>query len=371
MAPLPLDEGGAQGVLLSILYLLLRSLLRLLARRDEQARELEIFVLRHQLQVLRRQIARPSFTRADRLLLAAASRPLPRPAWSWFLVTPQTLLRWHRELVARKWRRYSNKPRHGRPPIDRELEDLIVRLARDNARWGYKRIQGELKKLGIEVSAATISRVLARNGLGPAPRRGETTWRQFLTQQATSILSCDFFTVETLFLSRIYVLFFIELATRRVHLGGCTPNPNGPWMIQQARNLGICLEDRLAPVRFVIHDRDSKFTAAFDDVFAVQGMEVIHTPYRAPKANAVAERWVRTVRQECLDWLLIVSRRHLQRVLRIYVEHYNQQRPHRSLGLQVPTSPGSDPPRSYARAPLNVRRQDRLGGLIHEYELAA
>ena len=141
-------------MLLSILYLLLRSLLRLLARRDEQARELEIFVLRHQLQVLRRQIARPSFTRADRLLLAAASRPLPRPAWSWFLVTPQTLLRWHRELVARKWRRYSNKPRHDR-------------LARDNARWGYKRIQGELKKLGIEVSAATISRVLARNGLGP------------------------------------------------------------------------------------------------------------------------------------------------------------------------------------------------------------
>lgn len=177
------------------------------------------------------------------------------------------------------------------------------------------------------------------------------------------------------------MLFFIELATRRVHLGGCTANPTGPWMIQQARNLGICLEDRLAPVRFVIHDRDSKFTAAFDEVLALQGMEVIHTPYRAPKANAVAERWVRTVRQEWLDWLLIVSPLHLQRVLPIYVEHSNQQRPHRSLGLQVPTSPGSDPhrsydrgsdrPRSYDRAPPNVRRKDRLGGLIHEYELAA
>jgi putative transposase len=184
-------------------------------------------------------------------------------------------------------------------------------------------------------------------------------------------LSCDFFTVETVLLSRIYVLFFIELASRRVYVGGCTANPTGPWMIQQARNLGICLEDRLGPVRFVVHDRDSKFTAAFDVVFAAHGIRVIRMPHRAPKANAVAERWVRTVRQECLDWLLIVSRRHLERVLRIYVEHYNDRRPHRSLGLQVPTPPGSDPSRSYGRASHNVRRRDRLGGLIHEYELAA
>jgi len=216
------------AVLLSILYLVLRALLRVLGRRERQALELEVIVLRHELQVLHRQVGRPRFTRGDRVFLAAASRALPRPAWRSFLVTPKTLLRWHRELVARKWRLYVNRPRHGRPPIDRDLEDLILRLAGENPRWGYKRIQGELKKLGVEVSAATISRLLARNGLGPAPRRGETTWRKFLTQQAASMLSCDFFTVETMFLSRIYVLFFIELATRRVHLGGCTANPNGP-----------------------------------------------------------------------------------------------------------------------------------------------
>jgi putative transposase len=172
------------------------------------------------------------------------------------------------------------------------------------------------------------------------------------------------------FLSRIYVLFFIELATRRVHVGGCSSNPNGPWVIQQARNLGMYAADRLAQVRFLVHDRDSKFTAAFDEVFNAEGIEVIRTPYRAPKANAVAERWVRTVRQECLDWLLIVSRRHLKRVLRIYVEHYNHQRPHRGLDLQAPIPVDSD--RSMSRpVQRDVRRRDRLGGLIHEYELAA
>ncbi len=210
----------------SILHLLLCLLLRLLVRRDQQVRELEVMVLRHELRVLHRQVARPSFTPTDRLLLAAASRVLPRSVWSSFLVTPHTLLRWHRELVARKWRRYSDRPRRGRPPTDRDLEDVILRLARENPRWGYKRIQGELRKLGAEVSASTICRVLRRNGLGPAPRRGETTWRQFLSRQAEYILSCDFFTVETVFSRRIYVLFFIELATRRVHLGGCTSNPH-------------------------------------------------------------------------------------------------------------------------------------------------
>jgi putative transposase len=205
-------------MLLSIMYPLLRVLLRMLVRREEQTRELEVIVLRHELQVLRRHVARPSFAPADRLLLAAASRALPRSAWSAFVITPQTLLPWHRELVARKWRGYANRPRPGRPPIERDGEDLILRLAGENPRWGYKRIQGELKKLGTEVSASTISRVLHRNGLGPAPRRGETTWRLFLTRQAEYIVSCDFFTVETVFLHRIYVLSFIELATRRVHL---------------------------------------------------------------------------------------------------------------------------------------------------------
>jgi transposase InsO family protein len=278
------------------------------------------------------------------------------------IVTPQTLLRWHRELVTRKW----TQPRRsaGRPAVDDRIRQLVSRFARENPRWGYARIAGELLKLGLRVSPSTVRRILLANRL-PAPRRSGPTWQQFLRQQAATMLACDFFTVETISLRRFYVLFFIELESRRVHLAGCTTNPSGAWVTQQARNLSFT--DLFERVRFLIHDRDSKFSGAFDEVFRSEGIKVIHTPIRAPQANAYAERFVRTVRAECLDWLLIIGRRHLESVLRIYTAHYNRERPHRGLALLPPDSTNAEPPASQGE----IKRRDRLGGLIHEYHRAA
>src|SRR5206468_7865430 len=207
--------------------------------------------------------------------------------------------------------------------------------------------------------------ILLANRLGPAPRRSGPSWRDFLRQQAARMIACDFFTVETISLRRFYVLCFIELETRRVHLAGCTVNPTGAWVTQQARNLSFTgIFER---IRFLIHDRDSKFSGAFDEVFRSEGITVIHTPIRAPQANAYAERFVRTVRAECLDWLLILGRRHLEHVLRIYTAHYNRERPHRGLALLPPDSTTADPRPSREE----IKRRDRLGGLIHEYHRAA
>ena len=357
-------------MLLSLAYLVIRMLLRLVvpSSQGEAAKDLEIVVLRHELSVLRRQSKQPRFRPSDRAFLAAAARRLPRTRWEGFVVTPKTLLRWHRELVRWRRARYSKRPQ-GRPPLSAEVQELILRLARENPRWGYKRIQGELLKLGIKVSATTIRKLLSRPGLGPAPRRGGTTWRQFLTQQASSMMACDFFTIETMWLKRIYVLVFIELATRRVQLAGCTTNPDGGWVTQQARNFTFHLDERAQPLRFLIHDRDSKFCGPFDGVFATEGMQVVRTPIRAPRANAICERWIRTVRTECLDWLLIFSRRHLEHVLRIYIHHYNRQRPHRALQLQTPEQ--GEFKRTLPPVDARVRRRDRLGGLLHEYFEAA
>jgi putative transposase len=210
-----------------------------------------------------------------------------------------------------------------------EVRAVVLRLARENPRWGHRRIGGELAKLGHAVSPSTVRRVLARAGLDPAPRDSGPGWRKFLRAQAASIVACDFFTVESVLLRRYYVLFFIAHASRRVWLAGCTTNPNGAWITQQARNLGLDLAD--AGVRFVIRDRDSKYIAPFDEVLRAGGMRIVKTPVRSPQANAIAERFVKTVRAECLDWLLILNRRHLERVLRIFVQHYNVHRPHRAL----------------------------------------
>jgi putative transposase len=266
--------------------------------RGDRAKDLEILVLRHQLQVLRRQVGRPRFRPFDRAVLAALFRALPRERWSAFLVAPQTLLRWHRELVKRKW----TYPRRmaGRPPIDLEVRALIVRLGRENPRWGYPRIRGELRKLGVHVGATTIRRILKAAGLGPAPRRSGPTWSQFLRGQAAGVLATDFFTVETIRLKTLYVLFFIELATRKVHVAGVTEHPDSAWVTQQARNLVVA--GALEQTTILVHDRDSKYSGPFDEVFRTEGVEVIRTPFRTPRANAFAERWVRTVRSECLDW---------------------------------------------------------------------
>ncbi len=312
-------------MLFFLLYAAVRRALRLLAgRSDQRSLVIENAVLRHQLAVLRRGVKRPQLGRRDRLLLAAASGLLPRERWSSFLVAPQTLLRWHRELVRRKWT-YRHRRPTGRPPVDPELRDLVIRLGLENPRWGCVRIQGELRKLGIRLGATTIRTILRRAGIDPAPRRDGPTWTEFLRSQAEGMWACDFLTVETAWLRTLYVLFFIELGSRRVHLAGVTPHPDSAWVTQQARNLAV--HGHLDNVRFLVRDRDSKFTRSFDEVFRTEEVTVIRTPVRAPRANAVAERWVRTVRGECLDRTLIISRRHLERVLRRYVAHHNEQRP--------------------------------------------
>jgi putative transposase len=248
-----------------------------------------------------------------------------------------------------------------------ELVEVIIRLGRENRRWGCIRIQGELRKLGVRVAASSIRRVLRRHGLGPVPRGGPT-WTEFLSSQVRSVLATDFFTVDTVRMTKLYVLFVIELSTREVHILGVTDHPTGALVTQLARNLVGDLVDRGRSIRFLIRDRDAKFTASFDEVFRSEGIEVIKTPVRSPRANAYAERWVRTIRTECLDWLLVLGHRHLERVLREYVGHYNRQRPHRGIELGVPV-PGNcivaTPPS------LRARRHNVLGGLIHEYHPVA
>jgi putative transposase len=324
-------------------------------------------VLRHELAILRRTTRRPATTAVDRLLLAIASRLLPRTRWQSFIVTPATLLRWHRRLVAKRWT--FARP-VGRPPMRRETRDLVLRLARENPRWGYQRIVGELKGLGIRVSSTTVRAWLRAAGLGPAGTRGKTTWREFVRVHRESILAVDFFTVETVWLQRLYVLFFIELGTRRVHVAGCTPNPNAPWVAQQARQLSWTVAERPEPLRVLIRDRDQKFTDTFDDVFRSEAIEVVRTPYRAPQANGVAERFVRTVRSECCDRLLILNQEHLERVLQGFIDHYNGHRLHRALSL---TPPAAKPPTVTPSASADARivRRDRLGGVVHEYVRAA
>jgi transposase len=276
---------------------------------------------------------RLSLGQRDRILLAAASRLLPREVWRCFPVSPQTVLRWHRDLVKRKWT-YKGKQRPGRPRIAKEVATLVLRLAKENPRWGYQRIQGEMKKLGVPISATAVCSLLRRHGLRPAPRRDGPSWKEFLSEQAAGIIACDFLCVETVCLKTLYVLFFIELHTRRVHLAGVTAHPNSAWVTQQARNLAM--EGRLDNARFLIRDRDAKYSGAFDEVFCSEGLRVIRTPMRAPMANAFAERFVRTARRECLEHVLVLGERHLERIIRKYGKHYNEERPHRGLSLQTP-----------------------------------
>jgi len=256
-------------MLFSLLYMVLRAVLRLAPAGDQCDREVEILVVRHQVKVLKRKAGRPRLRRRDRLFLAAAARLLPRGRWSCFIVRPATLLAWHRALVKRKWT--YRRRRTGRPPLDPEVCRLVVRMAKDNPRWGYTRIQGELRKLGLRLGVSSIKRLLAREGLGPAPRRG-TSWSEFLRTQADGVLACDFFTVETAFLKTLYVLFFIEVGSRRLHITTATRHPNGTFVTQQARNLCFQLDERDESLRFLIHDRDAKFCGPFDEVLRSEGM---------------------------------------------------------------------------------------------------
>jgi putative transposase len=276
-------------VVVSLLYLLFRRALAVAALRlrSREFKELEIVVLRHELAVLRRQISCPRLDESDRVFLAAASRLLGRASRSFF-VRPDTLLGWHRQLVRRRWTYAGRRP--GRPAVSGEIRELVLRLARENPRWGYERIVGELAGVGVRVSATTVAKILREADVSPAGTRAQLSWRDFLRAHADSIIACDFFTVETLWLRRFYVLFFLELSSRCVHLAGCTANPDGRWTTQQARRLAWSLSERATPARFLTHDRDSKFSRAFDEVFQSEGVEIIRTPFRAPQANAFAER---------------------------------------------------------------------------------
>ena len=326
-------------------------------------------LLRQQVRVLQYKARQPKhFSRLEKTLLAVLVAMMKQITGDFhsqlepvLIFKPDTVLGWHRELVRRKWT-FQRKSVVGRPKISPELAALVLQLARENPRWGYDRIEGELLKLGYAMDRSTVRNLLKHHGIPPTSKRQpKSTWRTFLRHYQQQMLACDFFAVETWWLKPVYVLFFIELGTRRVHIAGCTEHPTSAWVTQQARQLCWKLEDRQPTLHYLLHDHDAKFPAAFDQVFAAQQIEVIRTPIRAPNANAFAERWVRSVRQECLNHLLIVNERHLKAVLLDYTAYYNRRRPHQGLGQHFPETDSETP------AQGAIRRKDVLGGVLHDY----
>jgi putative transposase len=363
----------AGRVLLKIVYLLIRRLLGLavLVFRKDLAKDAELLVLRHENAVLRRHAGRVRYEPAGRVWFAALARLIPRRRWTdVFPVTPATLLAWHRRLAARKYET-SNRRKPGRPPAFPGTARL-VRLAKENPRWGHRRIHGELTKLGIAVAPSTVWEILHAAGIDPAPRRAGPTWRQFLHAQAGGILAVGFLHVDTVLLKRLYILVFIEHGTRQMHLGGVTANPTGEWTVQQARNLGMSLGERFEDIRFLIRDRGSNFTRSFDAVFQATGARILRTAVQAPRMNAICERLAGTLRRELLDRMLILGERHLRAVLADYQAHYNMARPHQGIAQRVPDGE-HDAPRATVTGvgTQHIRRKPVLGGLINEYTHAA
>jgi putative transposase len=339
--------------------------------RADEAKVAELRVLRHENAVLRRQAGRVRYEPADRAWFAALTQFIPRRRWAEiFPVTPATLLAWHRGLASRKYDT-SKRRQPGRLPTIASIARLTVRLARENPLWGYRRIHGELTKLGLTIAPSTVYEVLRAAGIDPAPRRDGPTWRQFLHAQAAGILAADFLHVDTVTLTRLYVLVFIEHGTRRMHIGGITAHPTGDWTVQQARNLALDLGKQFGDFRFLIRDRGSTFTASFDAVFQAAGTTIVRTAVQAPRMNAICERLICTLRHELLSRTLVRSQAHLRAALAEYQEHYNTARPHQGIEQRVP---GADPGPRVVMADFDarqVRRKPVLSGLINEYERAA
>ena len=360
-------------MIISVVYLLMRCLLGCLKvlTRHQASNDAELLVLRHENAVLRRQVGRVRYQPGDRLWLAALSRLVPRRRWGEvFMVTPATLLAWHRRLVARKWD-YSSRRGPGRPSTAAAIRKLVIRMAIENPTWGHRRVQGELVGLGHPIAASTVWQILHDAGIGPAPRRTGPTWKQFLTAQARGIIAVDFVHVDTVLLRRVYALVMIEHGTRRVHLAGITANPDGAWTTQAARNLLMDLDRGAASVKFLIRDRAGQFTSSFDAVFTAEGIRILPIPPQAPRANAICERMIGTLRRELLDRLLIVNEHHLRQVLTEYLRHYDTARPHRALGQLTPAQADSQPPEPVNLADHRIRRKRVLGGLTCEYYIAA
>ena len=359
-------------MIFSSVYLLVRCLfgsVTVLARR-EVSKDAELLVLQHENAVLRRQISRVRYQPADRLWLAALSWLIPRRRWGEvFAVTPATLLAWHRRLVARKWD-YTSRRRPGRPSTTAAIRTLVIRMATDNPAWGHRRVQGELARLGHPIAASTVWQILHDAGIDPAPRRSGPTWKPFLTSQARGIVAVDFVHVDTVLLRRLYALIVIEHGTRRACLAGITANPDGAWTTQAARNFLMDRSARVTPIKFLLRDRAGQFTSSFDAVFTAAGMRILASPPQAPRANAICERMIGTLRRELFDRLLIVNEHHLRRVLTEYLRHYNTARPHRALGQLAPAQAHARPPQINL-AEHRIRRRQVLGGLTHEYRIAA
>src|SRR6266567_767244 len=342
-----------------------------LSRREEAWQAAEILLLRHQLTVLQRQQPhRPNLDWADRALLATLLGVIPKARRQGLrlLVTPDTILRWHRDIVRRRWAARSACGCTGRPATRRSIRALVRRLARENPDWGYRRIHGELAGLGVKVAASTVWEILKASGIDPGRRQTGLAWSQFLRSQAEAILACDFFTVDLLDGTQAYVLAVIEHATRRIRIIGITLHPTGEWTSQQARNLLMDLDEQADRVKFMIRDRGSNFTAAFDAVLADAGIRTVLCNIQTPRMNAITERWIGGCRRELLDRTLVWNQAHLLRILRDYEAHHNQHRSHRSLHGAAPLKPLPEP---VDLGRYRVRRQARVGGLINEYHLVA
>jgi transposase InsO family protein len=343
-------------------------------RCGDDHKTIEILLLRHQLAVLQRQLAatgkraRPDW--ADRAIIALLVGLVPkaRRAGLRLFVTPDTILRWHRDLLRRRWAKKS-RPRNGRPSTHRNIKTLVLRLACQNPAWGYRRIHGELAGLGIAIAASTVWEILKDAGVEPAPRRGSVTWASFLRSQAEGIIAADFFTADLLDGTKVHVLAVIEHATRRIRILGSTLHPTGEWTTQMARNMVMELEDATATVKFLIRDRGSNFTAAFDAVLADAGIRTVLCNVRTPRMNAIMERWIGSVRWELLSRTLVWNHEHLRQILHDYEFHYNSHRPHMSLSGAAPLKPV--PPNVTDLDAFRVRRTLRVGGVINEYRPAA